>query len=411
MKEFEGLSVRPGDFYLPRQDVSMESWAVVACDQYTAQRDKWEEADRMAGSNPSALRLIIPEAYLDESEERVPRAQAAMTEYLEAGVLEKAVSGMVLLERTTQSGSRLGLVMTVDLEDYDFSRDSLSPIRPTEGTILSRIPPRQKVRRGARLELSHVLLLCDDPQKTVIEPVYARRSALRPLYDVDLMLDGGRARGWAVEDRDTLAQIAGAIRSLKEKLAPGGILFAVGDGNHSLATAKAHWEEVKARLPEGEKADHPARFAMVELNNIYDPALIFEPIHRVLFHVTGDEALDMLSGAGVVRDDERPDLTLVTRRGDLKLRITRPLHDLPVGTVQQLLDQQPQIELDYVHGEDAVRLIVEKENGVGILLPAMEKSLLFPAVQNNGPLPRKTFSMGEANEKRYYMEARKIVKD
>ena len=411
MKEFEGLSVRPGDFYLPRQDVSMENWAVVACDQYTAQRDKWEEADRMAGSNPSALRLIIPEAYLDESEERVPRAQAAMTEYLEAGVLEKAVSGMVLLERTTQSGSRLGLVMTVDLEDYDFSRDSLSPIRPTEGTILSRIPPRQKVRRGARLELSHVLLLCDDPQKTVIEPVYARRSALRPLYDVDLMLDGGRARGWAVEDRDTLAQIAGAIRSLKEKLAPGGILFAVGDGNHSLATAKAHWEEVKARLPEGEKTDHPARFAMVELNNIYDPALIFEPIHRVLFHVTGDEALDMLSGAGVVRDDERPDLTLVTRRGDLKLRITRPLHDLPVGTVQQLLDQQPQIELDYVHGEDAVRLIVEKENGVGILLPAMEKSLLFPAVQNNGPLPRKTFSMGEANEKRYYMEARKIVKD
>ena len=411
MDAFKGLSVAPGEFYLPRRDVSMESWAVVACDQYTAQKDQWEKADRLAGGNPSALRLIIPEAYLDESDVRVPKAQQAMAEYLRAGVLEKAVRGMVLLERTTQSGSRLGLVMTVDLEDYDFAKDSKSPVRPTEGTILSRIPPRQKVRRGAKLELSHVLLLCDDPMKTVIEPVYEKRSSLRPLYDVALMLDGGRARGWAVEDEETLAGIAGAIRGLQEKLPEGGILFAVGDGNHSLATAKAHWQEVKAALPESEQTDHPARFAMVELNNIYDPALIFEPIHRVLFGVTGDEALMMLSDAGLVNDEVSHDLTLVTKRGDLKLRITRPLHDLPVGTVQKLLDRQPDLKLDYVHGEDAVRLIVEKENAVGILLPAMEKSLLFPAVANNGPLPRKTFSMGEANEKRYYMEARKIVKE
>lgn len=411
MDEFKGLSVRPAAFYLPRADVSLESWAVVACDQYTAQPDKWEQADRIAGGNPSALRLIIPEAYLDESDERVPRVQSAMTEYLDTGVLEEAVGGMVLLERTTQSGPRLGLVMTVDLEDYEFSPESKSPVRPTEGTIVSRIPPRQKVRRGAKLELSHVLLLCDDPGKTVIEPVYAKRNALRQLYDVDLMLEGGRARGWAVEDGETLSQIAGAIRGLREKLPENGILFAVGDGNHSLATAKAHWEEVKAGLPEDERADHPARFAMVELNNIYDPALIFEPIYRVLFGVTGDEALFMLSDAGLVSDEEKPDLTLVTRRGDLPLRITKKLHDLPVGTVQKLLDRQADLKLDYVHGEDAVRLIVEKENAVGILLPAMDKSLLFPAVNNNGPLPRKTFSMGEANEKRYYLESRKIVKE
>ena len=411
MEEFKGLSVRPGEFYLPRADVSLESWAVVACDQYTAQKDIWEQMDRFAGSNPSALRLIIPEAYLEESDARVPAVQSAMAEYLDTGVLEKAVRGMVLLERTTQSGSRLGLVLTVDLEDYDFAPDSASPVRPTEGTIVSRIPPRQKVRRGAALELSHVLLLCDDPERSVIEPVYARRDSLRPLYDVSLMLRGGRARGWAVEDRETLGQIAGAIRTLRDKLRENGILFAVGDGNHSLATAKAHWEEIKKTLPESEREGHPARFAMVELNNIYDPALIFEPIHRVLFGVTGDEALGMLADAEPVNDADRPDLTLVTRRGDLPLRITKALHDLPVGTVQKLLDRQAGLRLDYVHGEDAVRLIVEKENAVGILLPAMDKALLFPAVANNGPLPRKTFSMGEANEKRYYLEARKIVRD
>ena len=411
MNGFEGLCVQPGRFLLPREGESMETWAVVACDQYTAQKDKWEQADALAAGNPSALRLIIPEAYLDESERRIPKVQAEMNRYLKDGILREAVRGMVLLCRTTQSGPRLGLVLTVDLEAYDFTPGSASPVRPTEGTILSRIPPRQRVRRGAPLELSHVLLLCDDAQRTVIEPVYQQRGALRPLYDVSLMLDGGRAQGWAIEDEKILAGIAKAIRALEASLPEGGILFAVGDGNHSLATAKAHWLEVKKNLPEAQRADHPARFAMVELNNIYDPALIFEPIHRVLFDTTGDEALALLSEAGLTNDERRPDLTLVTRRGDLPLRITSPLHALPVGTVQKLLDRKEGLKLDYVHGKDAVRLIVEKENAVGILLPPMEKSLLFPAVAQGGPLPRKTFSMGEANEKRYYMEARKIVKD
>ena len=410
MEVFCNMCAQPGVFYLPRPDVSMETWAMVACDQYTAQKEKWEQADRVVGPQPSALRLIIPEAYLEESDQRAPRAQAAMRDYLAEGILEEAVRGMVLLARTTQSGTRLGLVMTVDLEAYDFAPGSASLIRPTEGTIVERIPPRQKVRRGAALELSHVLLLCDDPGKTIIEPIFAKRNALRPLYDVSLLLNGGRAQGWAVEDAETLGQIAGAIRALQARLPEGGILFAVGDGNHSLATAKAHWQEVKTRLPESEWADHPARFAMVELNNIYDPALIFEPIHRVLFGVGGDETLELLGPAALERDEEHPDLTLVTRLGDIPLRITRPLHTLPVGTVQKLLDQRKELRLDYVHGEDAVRLIVEKENAVGILLPPMEKSLLFPAVAKGGPLPRKTFSMGEANEKRYYMEARKIIR-
>jgi len=406
---FKGLCVRPGVFYLPGLRESMEKWAVVACDQYTAQPEKWREADRFVGGSPSALRLIIPEAFLDESETRVPAVQSAMADYLSKGVLRQAVRGMVLLERTTQSGSRLGLVMTVDLEAYDFSRDSHSLIRPTEGTIVSRIPPRQKVRRGAKLELSHVLLLCDDPLRTVIEPVYARRDTLRPLYDTLLMLGGGRARGWAVEEEELLCQIADALRSLQAKLPENGILLAVGDGNHSLATARAHWLEIREGLTEAERNTHPARFAMVELNNIYDDALIFEPIHRVLFGISGPETLQALSDAALIPTEDRADVTLITQSGSHSFRIGHPLHSLPVGTIQQLLDRVEGLQMDYVHGEQAVREIVARENAVGLLLPPMDKKTLFPAVAKNGPLPRKTFSMGEANEKRYYMEARKIV--
>ncbi|MBQ2977797.1 MAG: DUF1015 domain-containing protein [Clostridia bacterium] len=388
----------------------MEAWAVVACDQYTAQKDKWEEADHIVKDQPSALRLIIPECYLDESDQRVPQIQQEMENYLNTGILEDAVHGMVLLCRTTQSGSRLGLVMTVDLEHYSFDKEATPLIRPTEGTILSRIPPRQKVRRGAALELAHVMLLCDDPGRTVIEPVYEKRHALRPLYDIDLMLDGGHAAGWAIEDEDTLKQIAQALAALQEKLPEKGILLAVGDGNHSLATAKAHWMEVKKTLPESEWENHPARFATVELNNIYDEALIFEPIHRVIFDSTAQRIRDLLKEADLSLEMNNPDLVLVTASGDLPLKIGHPLHTLPVGTVQTLLDQDDTLNLDYVHGEDAVREIVENENAVGVLLPAMDKALLFPAVEKGGPLPRKTFSMGEANEKRYYIEARKIVR-
>ena len=410
MDSFKGLCVKPGVFYLPDEKENMQAWAVVACDQYSAQPEKWRQAEEAVGDAPSALRLIIPEAFLEESDVRAPLAQTTMADYLYRGVLKEAVRGMVLVQRDTQSGSRLGLVLTVDLEAYDYSPDSRSEIRPTEGTIVSRIPPRQKVRRGAELELSHVLLLCDDPGRTIIEPVYAKRSRLRKLYDTDLMLDGGHITGWAVEDDETLSQVERAIRALKESLPENGILFAVGDGNHSLATAKAHWEEVKKTLPEDEKKRHPARYAMVELNNIYDDALIFEPIHRVVFDTTGEAVLSMLKDAGLEPTETTPDLTLVTPAGDQSMKITRPLHSLPVGTVQKLLDRQEGLKLDYVHGEDTVRALVAKGSAVGILLPPMDKSLLFPAVAKNGPLPRKTFSMGEANEKRYYMEARRIRK-
>lgn len=405
---YENACVRGGVFYLPAAE-NMARWPIVACDQYAAQKDRWEEADRAAGDGPSSLRLILPEAYLDEAETRLPHVHAAMRDYLRRGVLRPAVNGMVLVQRDTQSGSRLGLVATIDLEAYDYAPGARSLIRPTEGTIVSRIPPRLRIRRDAPLELSHVMLLLDDAKRTVIEPMHRLRDRLRPLYDVSLPLGGGRLRGWAIETKEALAQIDGALGALLAALPKDGIFLAVGDGNHSLATAKAHWQELQKSLPPAAWADHPARYATVEINNIYDDALVFEPIHRVVFGQTPEAVMAMLAPARLMPANGAPDLTIVSAAGETPLRIGNPLHPLPVGTVQALLDAHSP-RLDYIHGADAVRQLVRTENAVGVLLPPMRKEMLFPAVAQGGPLPRKTFSMGEANEKRYYMEARRIVK-
>ncbi len=401
---------RPGNFLLPAKDADIAKYPVIACDQYTSEKSKWEEAEALVGSAPSALRMILPECRLGEADALVPAIREAMADYLSRGVLaEKVRDGFVLTERTTQSGVRPGLVMLIDLEAYDYSRASSSPIRPTEGTIVERIPPRLKVRRGAALELSHVLLLLDDPDGTVIEPLYEERSSLRGLYDTELMLGGGHLRGWAVEG-DALDKAVRALDAIARSKAPGDILFAAGDGNHSLATAKAYWEELRQTLPEEARADHPARFASVELINIYCPALNFEPIHRVVFRTSPERVLKCLETAGAVRDAEGPDVVLVYGDESLPLRFERPLHPLPVGTVQIALDRAGGFEIDYVHGEDAVRALAKEPGTVGILVPPMRKDGFFEAVRP-GPLPRKTFSMGEANEKRYYMEARKIIPD
>ncbi|MBR4501493.1 MAG: DUF1015 domain-containing protein [Clostridia bacterium] len=396
------------DLYLPADEYKTDKWPVIACDQYTSQPEKWQEMERYIGDSPSALRLILPEVYLGEAARRVPKIHAAMETYLRDGVLVSGVrGGLVLTERQCTAGCRLGLVMTVDLEAYDYSPGSRSPIRPTEGTVVERLPPRLAVRRGAVLEASHILLLCDDPERSVIEPVYAGRTALRPLYDLDLMLGGGRLRGWAVEG-DACEAVFRSLDALVERTEKDGIVFAAGDGNHSLATAKASWEEIKQGLNEAERRTHPARFASVELINIYDEALVFEPIHRVVFGKSADEVLDILSPARPEETCGMPDCVLMSAGKELKLKFQAPLHALPVGTVQKCLDNRGVRDIDYVHGEDAVRVLAGKGN-TGILLPAMDKALLFPAVEKNGALPRKTFSMGEAFEKRYYMEVRRIL--
>ena len=399
--------LRPGRFLLPGNETDMTRWPVVACDQYTSQPEYWEKAAQLVGTSPSTLSLILPECYLSDSAARVPKIHENMRRYLREGIFSRQVNGLVLIRRTIRTGSKWGLLVCVDLEQYDYAADSASAVRPTEGTIAARIPPRLAVRREAPLELSHILLLADDPGKTLIEPLAAQASALPLLYDTDLMEGGGHITGWAVEEPALVNAFLTAAQALAET--SGGLQFAVGDGNHSLATARAHWLEIRDTLSDEEKEHHPARFAMAELNNLHDDALVFEPIHRAIFDVPASRVREWLAPCGPVLDLEHPDLILVHEKGDLPLRITHPLHELAVGTVQLLLDRQKDIRLDYIHGEEAVRELVKEQQAVGILLSPIKKESLFPAVRLNGPLPRKAFSMGEAPEKRYYLEARKIV--
>ncbi len=407
MYPFENdASIHTGRFLLPGLSYTTSCWPVVACDQYTSQPEYWEQRGAEIADAPSTLRLILPECWLGEAKERVPVIQNTMRDYLDRDILSRSVEGLVLIRRTIAAGDRWGLLVTVDLERYDFSPDSQSLIRPTEGTIQERIPPRLAVRAGAPLELSHILLLADDSNATLIEPLAAQSGQLPLLYDIELSGNGGHLTGWEVTDKTLLQCFFDAVRTLEST--SDGLSFAVGDGNHSLATAKTHWLHVREGLNENERLNHPARYAMAELINLHDPALIFEPIHRAVFGASPSAVLDALKPCEPVLDTERPDFILVHAKGDYPLRISKPLHELPVGTIQKLLDQA-RFHIDYIHGEEAVRGLVRDENAVGILLPAIDKHSLFPAVRQNGPLPRKCFSMGEAHEKRYYMEARSIT--
>ena len=412
------LPIHTGELLLPAPQVDPALWACVACDQYTSQPEYWHKADTIVGENPSALRLILPEAELSQAAERVPNIHQTMDTYMALGALIAGVTdGFILTERTTESGVRVGLVALVDLETYDYHVGSHTPVRATEGTILERIPPRLAVRRGAALELSHVLLLIDDPQKTVVEPLYQRRETLTKLYDFSLMLGGGHLRGYAVTDAADLCGVTDALAMLKARLS-GDLLLAVGDGNHSLATAKAYWEERKATLTPDQQKEHPARFAMVEVENIHSEALVFEPIHRVAYHC--DAAMMLADWQAYVQQkgwtqedgDGAQSFEVVHGEVTTCVRVYGSPDPLTVGTLQTFLDEwlpkHPAVVLDYVHGEDTARALARSADTVAFLLPAMPKSELFPAVELLGSLPRKTFSMGEAHEKRYYMEARKL---
>ena len=403
-------ALKKASILLPNANVDPAKWAVVACDQFTAQPDYWAQTENIVRDAPSTLRLTLPEIYLRESDARVPAIHAAMADYLQSGVLTEAVEGFVLVERTTASGVRQGLVAALDLEAYDYSAGSDSLIRATEGTVASRVPPRARIRSGAPLELPHVMMLIDDPARTVIEPLYARRDVLRPLYDFELMLGGGHLRGWAVENTD-----AETVFAAVEKLSKGcdGLLYAVGDGNHSLAAARQCWLDVREKLTEAERATHPARYALVELVNLACPALVFEPIHRILFNVDTDDLFSALRAHLCERGfREAPDGDLVVFDRENRLAFRCEQHPLPV--LQRFLDDylshHPGAEIDYIHGDGALRELVNgRPNAAGFMPRAFDKSELFDSIRRWGVLPRKTFSMGEATEKRYYMEARKIV--
>ena len=411
----------PGEILLPRCDLSR--WSVVACDQFTSQPEYWEEVERVAGDAPSAYRMIFPEAYLEtvDFEEKIASINGTMQNYLDQGLFAAYPGAMVYVERTLLDGSvRRGILGLLDLEQYDYRKGSGSLVRATEGTVLERIPPRVRIREHAPLETPHILILIDDPEKTVVEPLRQKAPKMQKLYDFELMQGGGNLRGWLIGEAEQ-QQISGALGALADPEVFAGkygvpdtpvLLYAVGDGNHSLAAAKECWTRLKERLSPKEAAVHPARYALVELGNLHDESLKFEAIHRAVFGVEKADFLAALreyaasrSGNGAVQE-----VTVVTASGEVPLAIPRPDRTLAVGSIQAFLDDYLAGHggrVDYIHGEDVVRSLAQK-GAVGILLPVMEKDDLFRTVILEGALPRKTFSMGEAPEKRYYLECRKI---
>lgn len=413
-------AIVPGELLLPADPAHLPAWACVACDQFTSQPEYWEEARRLAGEKPSALNLILPECDLDKMDGKVPEIHAAMEQYLKEGVLTPGVEkGFILTERTTESGARIGLVVLLDLESYDYRRGSQSLARATEETILSRLPARMNIRRGAAMELSHVLMLINDPAHTVLKPLYLRRETLKKLYDFPLMMGGGHVRGYAVTEESEITALYEALEALRSQI-PGEhpLLFAVGDGNHSLASAKACWQEIKPGLTAEEAACHPARFAMVEVENIHDEALLFEPIHRVIFGYSGEkllsdwEAYAKVHGMDLNAKENAQEILCVYGNHEIQVRVGGSPHALAVGTLQHFLDawlgDHPQARIDYVHGDDTAKSLAQKPDVTAFLLPVPDGRALFETVEKDGALPRKTFSMGHAHEKRYYLESRRL---
>ena len=399
-----------------------KKWAVVACDQFTSEPHYWEAADKEIGDAPSTLRLILPEVYLNETEARIPSINQTMKKYSEE-LLVSHPDSMIYVERQQSDGSiRHGLVLAVDLEAYDFKKGASSLIRATEATVVERIPPRVAIRRDAPIELPHVMLLIDDPDRTVIEPLNAD---LCPTvaYDTELMLGGGRIVGRFLnnEAKISVEKALAALttpEAMKKRygsrdLSP--LLFAVGDGNHSLATAKTIYENLKADIGAEMAAEHPARFALVEIVNIHDEAMRFEPIYRVMFGVDPDDVTKKLSAymEKLSGNAGEQNIEFITAEGTGILTARSPEKTLPVATLQDFIDgylkDHSEAEVDYIHGEGSVKSLIRKDS-VGFLFSGMGKDELFKTVIYDGALPRKTFSMGHAEDKRYYMECRKITK-
>jgi len=438
MKIFSNIGLQIPEVYLPGPGIDPHKWAVIACDQFTSEPEYWHEVEKLVGDSPSTLRITLPEVFLEspQKDELTKKAQQSMANYLQEGLFQK-VDGLILVERAINGAVRRGIMIALDLDRYDYSKGSQSLIRATEGTIIERLPPRMKIREGASLELPHILVLIDDPQKTVIEPLAAQTANLKKLYDFDLMLGSGHLTGYLVEDPSLLEKVINALTQLADPQTfqskydlsnpQDVLLFAMGDGNHSLATAKAIWEKIKDQVG----PDHPARYALVELENVHDDALVFEPIHRVLFNVKQDFKTAMQSEFGnrfayqsckdlesmLEAVENQPSneqvMGVVEPAGFGLIKISQPELNLAVGTLQQFLDKWLKsgaaASIDYVHGADVVAKLGSQTGNLGFILPGMDKSDLFKTVILDGALPRKTFSMGEAKEKRFYMECRKII--
>ncbi|RPJ26131.1 MAG: DUF1015 domain-containing protein [Chloroflexi bacterium] len=438
MKIVSDIGIQIPQVYLPKSGTDLTKWAVIACDQFTSQPEYWNEVEKIVDGAPSTLNLTFPEVYLEKpgGEARIQNIQASMRKYMDEGILQ-AHDGLVYVERAVGGKTRRGIVLCLDLEAYDYNKGSSSLIRATEGTIVDRLPPRIKIREGAMLELPHILVLIDDPNRSVIEPLGTAKSKLEKLYDFDLMLESGHLAGYAVH-QESENKVVDALCNLAKPetfAAKYGIdraqpvlLFAMGDGNHSLATAKAIWEKMKPQVG----MDHPARYALVEIENVHDEGLEFEPIHRVLFSLKKDlfaelektfgknltyqpvaSAQAMVKAVDTAKGKKQMIGLVGGGKGFGVIEIAKASSNLPVGTLQPFLDvflkEGGAEKIDYVHGEDVTVKLGSQPDNAGFYLPGMSKSDLFKTVILDGALPRKTFSMGEAREKRFYMEARKIA--
>ncbi|MGN0642276.1 MAG: DUF1015 domain-containing protein [Huintestinicola sp.] len=417
----------PADILIPDPNkTDMSSWAVVACDQYTSQPDYWESVRQLTEGKATALDLILPEVYLEEDdvEGRIDNIHKAMEDYLGKGIFREYKDSMIYVERTDSTGKvRCGLVGMIDLEQYDFRKGSVSPVRATEATVVERIPPRIKVRTGAPLELPHIMILIDDPEKTVIEPLTANRDSMEKLYDFTLMKNGGSICGRLVPEEgieavDKALAKLGSEENFRKMYGIDGapvLLYAMGDGNHSLATAKEFYERLKRENPDKDMSAHPARYALVEIVNLHSSALEFEAIHRIVTGVDNSDMLEKMTAAlGLTKDisDGMQTFEWLCGESSTVYGIASPTSNLTVGSVQCFIDgylKENGGKVDYIHGADVVKGLAKQENSAGILLPDMGKEELFPTVIKDGALPRKTFSMGHAEDKRFYIECRRIT--
>jgi len=418
------------EILIPEEKVNLKKWAVVACDQFTSQPEYWEDVDHYVGNAPSTLHMILPEAMLDSQDklERISHCKETMRNYIEDGILVKLPRGMVYVEREVGPNPRRGIIAAIDLEKYDFLPETNPLIKATEETVLNRIPPRVGLRRNAALELPHTVLLIDDPKDTVIGPIAYKKDQFYSLYDFDLMEDGGNISGYFVEKEEDINAMLDAVAAL---IIPGKTLFAVGDGNHSLVTAKAIWEEAKETLSSEEINDHPLRYTLVEIVNLYDPAIDFKPINRIIKNVEPNKFISDLmavlrkKGCSTKlmysRSNSRApmpnghNISFVMKDTMGRIEVSYSKNDLQVALLQEALDEcvskDDRIVMDYIHGEPLFNDLCRQYSTIGFKVPTIDKKDLFALLGKYGLLPRKTFSIGDSNEKRYYLECRLITRD
>ncbi len=437
VETLKNLGIELPEILLPAADIDLKNWPVVACDQFTTEPEYWEDVERIIKESPSTLNLILPECYLEEEhvDDRISRIHKTMQAYIDTGVFCKAPGGaQIVIRRLPGKASRTGLMLALDLERYDYGRQSTSAIRPTEGTIVERIPPRKRIRNGAAVEVPHIMVLLDDPGRTVIEPLAAAAENTQKVYSVPLMKNGGSLEAFRIDDPDRLAPMATAFANLAD---PNGFrnrynsdnpfFIAIGDGNHSLASAKAYWEDLKESLSPSELNGHPARFAMVEAVNLYDDGITFEPIHRLFFDVEPDMLVAHLTGSDDVQfiPLEKESLSRAKAPGAEEIGFisaeTTGLFQFKTGNAsettaaaQSFIDtflSSANGRIDFVHDLPALVEHASKPGNACCVMPKISKEEFFAFIVKNGAYPRKSFSMGESNEKRYYMEARRIRPD